>query len=730
MQADTSAFSTLGPYRGEIAAEHDCPELRRALQALSSRLEDASLPVLSTGADKVLLMHLPLAGGTTTVAVKIFKRQSWLKDWSDRVRKSKAERSWRLATHLQQAGVGTPKAIAWLDKWQRGRLLESYYICEYIEAPTLTAVLADILHRQRDNAPLMQVLQRVAPAVRKLHEAGVAHGDLGNQNILLPQDNNLPVQFIDLNRARISATGLSLRDRARDLCRIALTGPYRKIFHHMYFGDGEIPPAFRRWERHYRRRFAWHNRTRYWRHPIRYFRQGKWLGPSPYPAAENIWLWDEKSAQPTIALDSGEKWPIRLRLLLPLFRETIHALMALPALMRRYRRRLETSFTEPVDMEGRIGVALHPHPDYLEQELSLWSALGKPPVLIRFYHHQGPEAWQRGIELLNKVTAAAGEVMVALVQDRQAVVNSEQWRCFLENVIPAIAGKVLAVQVAQAPNRVKWGLWTAQDYAQLLAPALAMRSRFPELRITGPACIDFEYHRVIACLQAVPASQRLNGLSHLLYVDRRGAPEHKQNGFSTLEKCALLRALSEISGSTDAGVIISETNWPLQHTGIYSPVGSPYTAPEWFTANPGESESDYADYMLRFLAISLCSGHVEQVFWWRLSAHGYGLVDDLDNFRPRPAFKALQFFLQLLGKACFIKGHLNDGVYCLEFERDREVVYMIWAVDKEINSAPDVEFLRALDREGETLDNPRLSGSPIYLLKYYDGKNRAVSDIR
>lgn len=718
MQADPQAVSAVGPYRGEIAADHDCPELRRVLRELSTRLEDADLPVLSAGADKVLLVPLPLARGVTPVAVKIFKRQSRLKDWSDRVRKSKAERSWRIATYLQRSGVGTPPPVAWLDKWHRGRLLESYYICEYIEAPTMTQVLADILHRQRDNAPLITLLQRVAPAVRALHDAGVSHGDLGNQNILLPGDtDSLPPLFIDLNRARCRTGGLSLRARARDLCRIALTGPYRKIFHHIYFGDGEIPPAFRRWERHYRRRFAWHNRSRYLRHPLRYLRQGKWLGPSPYPVAEDIWLWDEKSAQPTIALGSAEKRPIRLRLLPLLLRENLRTLPALPGLMRRYRRCLRQSFAEPVELSGRIGIALHPDAVYLERELPLWSALGRPPVLIRFCHHQGPAAWQRGIQLVETITAQGGEVMAALLQDRQAVVQPAQWQDFLETVIPAIAGKVLAVQIAQAPNRVKWGLWSARDYAQLLAPALAMKARFPALRITGPACIDFEYHRVLSCLQAVPAGQRLDGLSHLLYVDRRGAPEHKQSGFSTLEKCALLRALSEHTDSTEAGVIISETNWPLKHTGIYSPVGSPYTAPEWFATNPGETESDYADYMLRYLAISLCCGHIEKVFWWRLSAHGYGLVDDLDNFRERPAFRSLQFFLQLLGSARFVRNRSHGSLYCLEFSRLQEKIYMVWTTGKDTGASPPVSYSHALDREGRALEETGITGSPIYLVE-------------
>ncbi len=51
--------------------------------------------------------------------------------------------------------------------------------------------------------------------------------------------------------------------------------------------------------------------------------------------------------------------------------------------------------------------------------------------------------------------------------------------------------------------------------------------------------------------------------------------------------------------------------------------------------------------MARYLEITLTSGFVSRVYWWRLCAHGFGLVDDLDpkNPRPRPAFFKLKEML-------------------------------------------------------------------------------------
>src|SRR5690606_11758333 len=102
--------------------------------------------------------------------------------------------------------------------------------------------------------------------------------------------------------------------------------PYLKIFLHIYFDHDDIPHEFMRYLRRYRRRFNWHTRSRAWRHPIRTLTRRASAITSAYPEPENIWLWDEKSAQPTIALGSREKLPIRLRHLPVLFRDLMHAL--------------------------------------------------------------------------------------------------------------------------------------------------------------------------------------------------------------------------------------------------------------------------------------------------------------------------------------------------------------------------------------------------------------------
>lgn len=709
---------SIGHYQGAIAPAFDNPTIIAQLADIPKLLESKKVERLSTGADYVVKLPLNTVTGEIIATIKVFKRQSRFKDWYDSRHKSKAERSYIAARYLQNYNIGTPAPIAWLDRWEQGRLLESYYLCMYEPAICFRDALADIYHNARNNAPLMDLLHVVAPAIRAMHDAGFMHGDMGNQNILLPKRSDGQwgqPQFIDLNRSQTNSEPITEKQRAFDLARIALPGAYMKIFKTIYNHHEDFPGSLDKLEQTFRRRFWRHRRNSKWRHPLRYLKNRNKKPSHPtYPEPQNIWLWDEKSAQPMIVLGRKEKHLYRNWRYM--FSMLWQGIAALPGLFFRYKRLMQQSYKTPRSMANRIGVALHPHADYITTELQLLEQLGNPPVLIRFGHHETPEDWQRGIELVNQLHAKGVEVMLAILQDRRALLEPQMWQDFLEKIIGALADKVSFIEITHASNRLKWGIWSSSEYAQLLAPALALQKRYPQIKISGPACIDFEYLPVIAALGAIPKGQKLAALSHLLYVDRRGAPENKQGDFSTLEKCAMLKALAQWSEHCEDKVIISEVNWPVQYTGIWSPIGCPYETPKWRREQPGETEEEYANYMLRYLVITLCSGHVEQVFWWRLSAHGYGLVDDRDNFRIRPAFTALAFFLKTLGKAEFVrKWDTPEDIFIFEFKTESRSIWMIWALP-ESSYQPDIQYSQALNREGNAITDFKVSGSPVYLL--------------
>ena len=705
-------------YSGDTAPAFNQPCIIRQLSDIPALIESCSPEQLSHGADYVIKTPLQTETGEIIVAIKIFKKQNLLKDRYDKQNGSKAERSYRAACYLQKNTIGTPAPIAWREYWKNGRLLESYYVCVFEPGISFRDALSDIYYNKRDNAPLIDLLHTVAPAIRAMHDVGFMHGDMGNQNILLPQSPTgewTQPQFIDLNRAKYSNQPLSAEQRAFDIARIALPGAYLKIFKWIYNQHQELSPELDQLELKARKRFWSHRRSSKWRHPIRHWKNKKHPQPKPiYPPMQDIWLWDEKSAQPMITPGRQEKnnhrnWRY-------MFSMIWQGLCAAPSIYKRYQTLLTQSYRAPINMQGRIGVALHPHPDYIETELGLLEQLGNPPVLLRICHHETPEDWNRTFDLIKKLRNKNIDVMLAVLQDRQALLQPASWEQFLKLIFENVGSLVTQIEITHASNRLKWGIWSSEEYKQLMAPAFELHRLYPKVKLIGPACIDFEYLPVIAALGTQPKKHPLAALSHLLYVDRRGAPENTQgNRFSTLEKSALLKALAQWSDRCDSKVIVSEVNWPIKHTGIWSPIGCPYETPKWRREQPGETEDEYANYMLRYLAITLCSGHVEQVFWWRLSAHGYGLVDDLDNFRIRPAFTALTYFLKTLGNAEFIrKLNTPDDVYVLEFKNEARSIWMVWAL-QESEYQTGIQFSQAYDRDGKSITEVKLSGSPIYL---------------
>lgn len=719
-RAQTILSVPIGPYSGAIAISYNSPSMVEWLAQLPSVLLREGVERLSHGPDYVVRLNLPAELGGQSVAIKIFKRQSFLKDWYDNRQGSKAKRSFCAALYLQDHQIGTPAPIAWLDKWQDGRLLESYYICLFEPAPCLRDLLSHILHDERNSEPFLELLQVVAPAVRAMHDAGFKHGDMGNQNILLPrtaQGSWGKPQFIDLNRCKISPEPISDTERAFDISRMILPGAYLKLFKLIYSHHEDVSPQLDRYEQRYRRRYELHRETRKYRRPLRYLRNLKKASARPvYPPLKDVWLWDEKTAQPMIALDAREKR--RQRQWGYLARMVWTALKSIVSIYRHYRDLLPRSYQTPIAMRDRIGVALHPHPDYIATELQLLDLLGNPPVLIRFCHHEMEADWQRGIALVDQLHARGVQITVALLQDRQAVIEPLRWEAFLETVVSAIADKVKHIEITHATNRVKWGVWSDQEFARLVAPAFALQQRFPQVKWIGPACIDFEYLPLLAALRTLPKGARFSALSHLLYVDRRGAPENKQGKYSTLEKSALLRAIAEVSPHTESRVVISEVNWPVKHTGEWSPVMCPYVTPKWRRLEPGETEEEYANYLLRFYVITLCSGHIEQVFWWRMSAHGYGLVDDVDNFRVRPAFNALSVFLRLMGNSVFIrKWDSVEGLYLFEFDAQGKKIFMAWLHGERPTTLPAIRYDQVLDRDGAVVQQWQLSGSPLYFIQ-------------
>lgn len=668
-----------GPWRFLFAPGRDQPGFPDILAQLAFWIDKQGQPLVPPGRHRVDRLALPCGGETLDVVVKTYGLQSAGRDRLAARAGTKAQRAFETALILRDAGVGTPAPIAVAERWDHSRLRESRLVTAFV--PDLTNLrdeLGRIYLQAPRCAPLMALLQCVADAVRAMHHAGILHRDLGNQNIGLrrnPEDSASPwsVFFLDLNRAH-AVPKPAPPERGADLARLDLPSDFLRVFFAMYFHGHSPPPEFQAAEQQARRAFALHTALRPLRHPFREARLRRAPPPPPPPLrGREIWIWDDRSAQAIPAYTAKDR-----RKLLPAGNVSA-AIRGLArkgfSVHRTYRALRAHSFQAPVPFDGAIGMTLDAEPAAWAWQLEFLERLQgaqKLPLLLRLYHHQNPDAWHWTLDQALNLHRRGHSVALALVQDRRAVREARGWRQMVTLAFDRAHAFADFFEIGHAINRSKWGVWDYREYVRLLDPVRASLIQYPDVRITGPACIDFEPYALAGLLHLLPGDIRFHALSHHLYVDRRGAPENAQGAYDTVAKCAWLRAFARAHGFASDRVMLSEVNWPLHGTGVWSPVNSPYETLEPRQNDPSVTEEDYAAFMARYLLLAIASGHAARVYWWRLVARGFGLVDDTDPaaWRPRPAFLALQTMLQNLAGATFArKLDSPPGAYALEFTR-------------------------------------------------------------
>jgi hypothetical protein len=199
--------------------------------------------------------------------------------------------------------------------------------------------------------------------------------------------------------------------------------------------------------------------------------------------------------------------------------------------------------------------------------------------------------------------------------------------------------------------------------------------------------IDFEFHLYPPTLRAVAFDK----VSSLLYVDRSGAPENAQFGWTTAKKVALWKAVVDGSLGESRECWITEMNWPLEGAGEYSP------AP----GKPCVSEEDQANYLVRYFIICLASGLVGRIYWWQLVSPGYGLIDSREKmWRKRPGYHALSQMVRLLEGSRFEGKAPSAGAKIFLFRKGSREFAVCWTK----SGAVEHEFIRPpvqiVDRDG------------------------------
>jgi hypothetical protein len=392
-----------------------------------------------------------------------------------------------------------------------------------------------------------------------------------------------------------------------------------------------------------------------------------------------------------------------------------------PAVLRyrRYRRQMHR-LPVPVSAD-MFAVAVSPRFGRPSAETdALLGLLGETGVRQTLFR---VPSWEKGrladFEAFARRLRSAGPrygLTAALLQRREDVFEGGAWARFLEEAFARLGPDVPFFEVGHAWNRTKWGVWDYTEYLKLARPAVALRDRAPvgrRVKLVGPAVIDFEFHLYPPTLRAVD----FDVVSSLLYVDRVGAPENAQAGWTAAMKVALFAAVADASSRRPVPAWITEVNWPLAGTGLYSPAAG----------RPNVGEEAQADYLVRYYVLCLTSGLIDRVCWWQLVAPGYGLVDSRETpWRRRPSFFAFKTMVERLSGSVFVgkddppPGLAGRPAEVYRFTRDGRDFALAWTAGPSLSHEFGRPVAAVFSRDGVEVPlsgtRVRLDSSPRYIM--------------
>ncbi|WP_327037587.1 lipopolysaccharide kinase InaA family protein [Methylophilus sp. Leaf416] len=176
------------------------------------------------------------------VTVKQPIRMHWHKTLLDRLKPSKAKRSWNGAMELLRRGVGTAMPLAYFERADDTSLKQNFFICEFV-THDFTIAQAFIAFSQGaeqfNEVPALSLYQSFARFCLHMHASGIYFRDFSGGNILVSkQDDGLTFSLIDTARLHAHPTATTYSERIADLTRAVqkLHWDGRKQFLALYLG--------------------------------------------------------------------------------------------------------------------------------------------------------------------------------------------------------------------------------------------------------------------------------------------------------------------------------------------------------------------------------------------------------------------------------------------------------------------------------------------------------------
>jgi hypothetical protein len=407
--------------------------------------------------------------------------------------------------------------------------------------------------------------------------------------------------------------------------------------------------------------------------------------------------WDNYSDQPALLQDKVYKRKMRKKELKSLIKTVLISLITLPfslIMMPFVKRKVINS-----DEFFSIGVDFEKNSD---ETIKLIDELNTKRIQLRL------KLWE--MDKLDKlkefiVKNQNKKITLKILQDREHIEDLELLKKDLRTVFTQLDGLVEIYDIGSTINRAKWGFFSVGEYLKFYKVAYDLKkSTFKNINLIGSGVIDFEYHFTAHTLFNL-CKCKFDGISSLLYVDRRGAPENTQLGFSLTDKIALLSTMVWLSPKTKQKLHITETNWPISNTAPYAPT-SEYEC---------VSEKLYADFMLRYYLLAFASQQVDSVAWHQLIAPGYGLIDSRDGLRKRDAFYVFKYMTKTLSQAQFLRMDIKRGYYILQCLVDNRLLQIHWSLKD--TTLKNEDFFEVYSKSGKHIKDEILNigSSPLYI---------------
>ncbi len=407
--------------------------------------------------------------------------------------------------------------------------------------------------------------------------------------------------------------------------------------------------------------------------------------------------WDKYSDQPALLKDKNYKKMMRKRESTSLIKTILTALIMLPISL------VLTPFVKRKVIDSKtffsLGVDYQREP---ELTLELLNELDVKRILVRL------KLWE--MNSLNELKSFVSrnknrKITLKILQDREHIEDLELLKKDLTTIFNILKDDIDIFEIGSTINRAKWGFFSVDEYNKFYKVAYDLREeKFQNIKLIGSGVIDFEYHFTAHTLFNF-VQYHYDGISSLLYVDRRGAPENTQLGFALSDKIALLSTMVWMSPKTKHSLHITETNWPITGTAPYAPT-SEYECVD---------EESYANFMLRYYLLAFASKQVDSVSWHQLIAPGYGLVANRDGIKKRSAFYTFKFMLQTLKNAQFLRLDIKRGYYILQFLIDNQLLQIHWALKP--TSIDNEDGFEVYSKNGKNIKDEKIeiSQSPVYL---------------